>query len=98
MRRGGERLPVVAQGRAHPPPCSPADTCHHLWSPAAGGALRGAPCRARRLPPRPCGHPPRREGPRPGAALAWNMHEVSPTVVVEREGAARPRLDAEKGG
>jgi len=24
------------------------------------------------------------------------MHEVSPTVVVEREGAARPLLDAEK--
>src|SRR5262249_28726883 len=71
--------------------CSPADTGHHRFSPATGGVLRGAPCRARRLPPTRAG------GLRRGAALAWNMHEVCPKVVVEREGAVRPLLDAEKG-
>src|SRR5262249_55638628 len=93
VRRGRERLPVVARGRAPPPPCQPADTCHHLLSPAAGGVLRDAPRRAGRRPRRPCGRPPEREGPRPGAAVAWNMHKVGPAVVVEREGSARPLLD-----
>ena len=50
--------------------------------------------RARRLPRRPCGHPPSREGPRPSAALARNMHEIGPAIGVEKEGSARHILDA----
>ena len=46
------------------------------------------------LPRRPCGHPPEREGPRPSAALARNMHEIGPAIGVEQEGSARHILDA----
>src|SRR5262249_37911585 len=95
VRRGGERRPVVSQGRAHHPSCQPADTCDHPSAPAAGGVLPGTALRARHLPRRPGCHPAWWEGPRPGEALARNMHESGRAGGVEQAGAARPLLDAE---
>jgi len=74
-RRGEERLPGVARGCAHPPPCSPADTCQHLWSPAARGVLRGVPRRVRRLPCQVCCHPPWRQGSRLDPGLAQHLQK-----------------------
>jgi len=72
--------PSLLEG--HHPPCQHAGTCHHRSSPSAGGVLTGAALRARRLPRRPWCHPPWRVGPRPGEALARNMHKVGPAVGV----------------
>jgi len=47
--------------------------CAHLWSPAAGGVLRGAPRRARRLPCRACCRPPWQQGSRLDPGLAQNL-------------------------
>jgi hypothetical protein len=60
---------------ARHPPCSPADTCAHLWSLAAGGVLRGAPRRARRLPCRACCRPPWRQGRRLDPGSAQNLQK-----------------------
>src|SRR5262249_57003143 len=61
--------------RAHHPPCSPADTCEHLWSPAAGGVRLGAPRRVRRLPCRACCRPPWRQGSRLDPGSAQNLQK-----------------------
>jgi len=55
---------------AHPPLCQHADTCDHLSSPSAGGALAGSPLRARRPPP---GRTATHHGGRaPGRGKRWH--------------------------
>src|SRR5215510_5171411 len=80
---GRDRLPEVSRGRAHPPPCSPADTCQHLWSPAARGVLRGASRQARRRPCRACCRPPWLQGSRLDPGLAQNL--LKPPAQGEQE-------------